>query len=447
MTNSLALRLLLTTVLALAMVFAILTLGIGYLLHQHPDLLDAHSLQEEADMLIRGLRFDPAGRPVSITIPNQAQWLYTALPDDTKYRLLDTRGRPLLSSEPGGQALSPAGKPFDPALRQFEIRIAGHALSVHTFDVGPPHNRYLLQVAGSLRLGDVLRRVFTMQAEKALTFNLSLALLIFAAVLFCVFHHMLKPLRRASQETEQITPRSLGVRLTLDSMPCELYPLIESFNDSLARLEKGFQVQQEFLAAAAHELKTPLTLLRAGIEMEDKLEDKSALLREADLMARHVQQLLQLAELSEIQNYQFAPTTLASVAEETVGYLQRRAAMAGVEIELILEQKPDSTLADASAVFVLLKNILENAILHTPQQGTVRVLIREGEIRICDQGPGIQPQHLPHLFTRFWRAPGNRYDGAGLGLAICLEIAQAHGWLLQAINNDEGAIFKLRWRA
>jgi signal transduction histidine kinase len=300
-----------------------------------------------------------------------------------------------------------------------------------------------LQTAGSTRLGDFLRRGFILQAIKALKFNLGVAALIFTFVLLHMFRRALKPLRRASRETERITPRNLGARLSLHDMPSELRPLIESFNQTLARLETGFQVQQVFLAAAAHELKTPLTMLRAQIELEDALEDKLTLLREVDLMARHVQQLLQLAELSEIQNYQFSPTSLAAVARETVDYLRRRADTAAVEVEFADDGAGPMVLADAGALFVLFKNILENAILHAPAGGRVSVRIDAGRVRIADDGPGIRPEHLAHVFTRFWRAPGSRYDGAGLGLAICREIAQAHGWRLLADNSGHGAVFTL----
>ncbi|PMS35049.1 histidine kinase/DNA gyrase B/HSP90-like ATPase [Trinickia symbiotica] len=86
--------------------------------------------------------------------------------------------------------------------------------------------------------------------------------------------------------------------------------------------------------------------------------------------------------------------------------------------------------ADRSALFVLLKNLVENAINVSPVSGVVVLTIEQASIRVEDEGPGIRLEHLPFLFDRFWRAPESQYDGAGLGLAICREIAVAHQWRL-----------------
>ncbi|WP_144107549.1 sensor histidine kinase [Paraburkholderia sp. BCC1886] len=91
---------------------------------------------------------------------------------------------------------------------------------------------------------------------------------------------------------------------------------------------------------------------------------------------------------------------------------------------------PPTMKADRNALFILLKNIVENAINATPSGGIVIVSLDDDSIRVSDEGPGIKPEYLPHLFDRFWRAPDSLHDGAGLGLAICREIANEHDWRL-----------------
>nr|WP_249176307.1 ATP-binding protein [Burkholderia cenocepacia] len=86
--------------------------------------------------------------------------------------------------------------------------------------------------------------------------------------------------------------------------------------------------------------------------------------------------------------------------------------------------------ADGGALFILLKNLLENAINASPSGGVVVLTVLDTAIHVEDEGPGIRREHLPRLFDRYWRAPDSRYDGAGLGLAICREIAEAHQWKL-----------------
>jgi signal transduction histidine kinase len=89
-------------------------------------------------------------------------------------------------------------------------------------------------------------------------------------------------------------------------------------------------------------------------------------------------------------------------------------------------------------LFTLLKNLLENAIQHSPPGGIVTLSVSAERLSVLDQGPGIPAEHLPLIFDRFWRGATRREEGAGLGLAICREIALAHGWHLEARNHERG---------
>ncbi|MEI8633142.1 HAMP domain-containing sensor histidine kinase [Vibrio sp. PP-XX7] len=126
-------------------------------------------------------------------------------------------------------------------------------------------------------------------------------------------------------------------------------------------------MQQEFLATAAHELKTPLALIRGQIEMEDNLSPSShaTLLGDVDYMARQVYQLLHLTEVSEEQNYQFKIVDVNQVIEDVTRYLQRYAAHRNIVLHTHLPSFSIPVNADESALFILLKNLVENAILHT----------------------------------------------------------------------------------
>ena len=92
---------------------------------------------------------------------------------------------------------------------------------------------------------------------------------------------------------------------------------------------------------------------------------------------------------------------------------------------------------------MLLKNLVENAIQHSPIGGIVAVTHDPDRVSIRDEGPGIADDELPNLFTRFWRGPTRRNEGAGLGLSICSEIAAAHKWELTARSTGSGAEFML----
>jgi two-component system sensor histidine kinase QseC len=223
-------------------------------------------------------------------------------------------------------------------------------------------------------------------------------------------------------------------------MPAEVVPLIDAFNAALARVERGYQLQQEFLATAAHELKTPLTLMRGQLEL-DGVADRALLLKDVERMSRQVHQLLNLTECSEQHNYVFDQLDANPEVADAAVQLQRLASRRSVRIDVVRSAMPMPLQADRSALFVLLKNLLENAILHSSAGTDIRVIVGDGRILVQDQGCGIPEADLPMLFQRFWRGAHRRDEGAGLGLAICHEIALAHGWRLSARNAFGGAEF------
>ena len=219
-------------------------------------------------------------------------------------------------------------------------------------------------------------------------------------------------------------------------------PVIDAFNLTLDRLENGYIVQRAFLAGAAHELKTPSALIRAQIDLE-ATTNREVLLHDVDLMARQVNQLLHLAEASETQNYVFEGIDLAAVTEDVVDYLRRLSEHREVYVDIHCVPSIPALQADRGALFMLLKNLVENAIQHSPIGGIVAVTVDTDHLCVRDEGPGIGAGELPKLFTRFWRGPMRRNDGAGLGLSICREVAAAHKWELTARSTGHGAEFIL----
>jgi two-component system, OmpR family, sensor histidine kinase QseC len=191
-------------------------------------------------------------------------------------------------------------------------------------------------------------------------------------------------------------------------------------------------------------LKTPLALIRAQIELQEgNAEERAALLGDVEYMSRQVQQLLLLAEASEVHNYSFTQVRVQEVTHEVIAFLQRMAEAARVQLTVSYEHADVSWKADRGALFTLLKNLLENAIQHAPAHTFVSVQLQQDAIIVRDLGPGVSNEQLPLLFARFWRGPHRRDIGAGLGLAICQEVAVAHGWKLSAERAEPGLRFRL----
>jgi signal transduction histidine kinase len=445
--HSLATQLLLTYVGALLLTLAVIAGGLWFLVGRNQALMTRFDLVNETNLLKDSLQFDSGGHPVGLVLPNDASWIYEALPSDLKYRLLDANGRVVLTSDSSNDALAPADAVFDPSTTQFEFRSGGHRLNVRTVPIARGAATYYLQAASSDRFAALARTVGSLLFVRTTLQLIVISIIVFSIAVFFTLRRVLKPLREASDAAARIEPRNLSARIVVRHVPLEFAPVIDAFNLALDRLEHGYRVQQSFLEATAHELKTPLALLRAQIEMEG-CDDRGTLLRDIDQIARQVHQLLHLAEVSEDRNYRFESTDVAAVAENVVDYLRRLAERRTIYLDLCCPfTEGNSVQADPSALHMLLKNMIENAIEHSPSGGVVAVVVESDQVTIRDEGPGIPEADLPHLFTRFWRGSTRQTVGAGLGLAICKEIVTAHHWHLSARNSGRGAEFVLGFAA
>jgi signal transduction histidine kinase len=385
------------------------------------------------------LRFDAAGHPNSV----YPDWLFRALPEDLKYRVLNESGTVVLSSEAASQPLVPNAKGSDGTRVDFSMTDNGQGFSGLIVPVTRNGATYYVQMAVSDRVAEFSRsRLSRLLIADNLEVTL-VSILLFGVAMYYTSRGILRPLREASSAAAGINPRSLSARIDTRNLFTEIAPLAEAFNLALDRIEKGFRNQQEFVAGAAHELKTPLALLRAQIET-DSGADRRSLLPDLDLISRQVHQLLQLAEVSEDRNYSMEPTDAVEISHDVVRFLARLAERRKVQIEVCDSRDGGAgreLRADRGALFTLLKNLAENAVQHSPQNGVVLVTVLDTEIAVRDEGSGIPAEDLPKVFSRFWRGSARRDEGAGLGLAICQEIVLAHGWRLSVRNTARGAEF------
>jgi signal transduction histidine kinase len=256
----------------------------------------------------------------------------------------------------------------------------------------------------------------------------------------------LRPVDRLVDEVEAISDgRSLHRRLAALDTGDEFARLASTLNAMLARLERNFLSLRRFTADASHELKTPLTVLRSGIERAithpkvapEVLEVLDETLAEVNRMAETVDSLLMLARADEgrvpLHLEPMDIRDLLGEVAETAGILGEQAR---VEVTVAIPDRPVMIAADRARVRQLLLNLLTNAIKYTPARGLIDIdSVVAGDqvsISVRDSGIGIAPGDLPHIFDRFWRADQARSrtgerPGVGLGLAISKWIAEAHG--------------------
>jgi two-component system, OmpR family, sensor histidine kinase QseC len=443
--HSLAAQLLCTYVAALILTTCCIACVLWFGFSQQASVTTQAQLRKATDLIHRSIRFDSAGFPV-LSLPSDLSWVFHDFAADLKYRVIDVSGGVIISSESDAAALAPPGQPFDSTRGSFMLASGGETLYVRTEPMVHGTATYYIQVAISQRLAGFARSLSArLRVSDTVRFALASVALFTVAVYFTL-RRVLMPLRETSAAAAHIDAHNLSKRLSTRNLPIDFLPVVDAFNLTLDRLEKGYDVQRAFLAGAAHELKTPLALIRAQIDMEAS-SNREILLRDLDLMARQVNQLLHLAEASETQNYVFESVELGAVAEDVVDYLRRLAQIREVYVDIRCASRVPALRADRGALFMLLKNLVENALQHSPTGGVVAVTIETDHLCITDEGPGIAAGDLPKLFTRFWRGPTRRNDGAGLGLSICKEIAAAHKWGLAARGTGNGAEFTLSFRA
>lgn len=442
--SSLSFKVLLAYLIGVVLSILLMTLVTLWLMVYQSGFVSGADVGELTKEMAGKLRFDEAGRPTGFTADrDDLAWVYDSLKQETAYRVLDEAGQTALVSVAGDAFWQPDDATRKRQLGHFEFERDGLLVHGATAVVVHEGQTWYLQFAVSARFFQLMHHGFALPFMGVGIILFSLVLLfVFGISTYITLGHTLKPLRQVSEAAAAISPRSLHARLAVERVPSEITPLVNSFNQVLDRLEQGYTSQREFLATAAHELKTPLALIRAQIEVEDKNELRMALLNDVTHMARQVQQLLLLAEVSEVQNYQVTDVDVSDVASEVIRYLKPMAE-AGT-VQLMLEHDPGVIWrADRAALFTLLKNLLENAIQHAPEHTQVQISITAEQLQIRDWGPGVSEDQLPRLFVRFWRGAHRRDHGAGLGLAICQEIAQAQGWTLSAHRGKPGLCFQL----
>jgi signal transduction histidine kinase len=408
------------------------------------DLFEEIGVSEYAESIGEAMEFDAAGQPFGVALPEMS-WLFSSLGGEVTYRVLDDTGAVKLSSEPGAPPLVGTAQPLELGEYNFVFERAGIAMHGGTEIVERNGRNWYIQFATSERLSALMRSYIGEPLfSRSAAFFFVAALLVYFVVMRYTLRLILKPLNDASTIAAGISPGNLGTRLQVRGAPREMQPLVANFNAALDRLEANYRLQQEFLSSAAHELKTPLALIRGQLEIGIDDANRQQVLQDVSRMGRQVHQLLHLAEASELQNYRFAPVDARSLVNEVASYLERLATQQDVRLSVDVSSAITFPRADRGALFTLLKNLVENAIQHSPAGGTVRVRADANAISVSDEGPGVAAEDLPNLFTRFWRGAHRRDLGAGLGLSICREIATAHGWEIQARPGKSGMAFELK---
>jgi signal transduction histidine kinase len=265
---------------------------------------------------------------------------------------------------------------------------------------------------------------------------------------------MTRPLREMARASAKMAQGDYGHRVHTTSRD-EVGELARAFNRMSGDLAQLERLRRELVANVSHELKTPISALRAhlenlldGVEQPDRAT-LQVMLAQSERLSRLVEQLLDLSRLESGDiPFDRSAVDLAPVVEQVVSEVHV-GAPGRVSVRQDLPPDLPRVWADRERMHQVLFNLLDNAVRFTPAGGTVTVSgARRGvrvQVRVADTGPGIPKEHLPHVFERFYRVDQARSrgdGGTGIGLAIARSIVEAHGGRIWAESEEgEGSVF------
>lgn len=257
-----------------------------------------------------------------------------------------------------------------------------------------------------------------------------------------IVRRTLAPVRKVSEAVAAIHPTAAEARADISALPAEVLPLGQAFNSALDRVTEAYRIERDFAADAAHELRTPLSVLQLRAEEATDPVLRTRLLAQIDHVRSIVERLLLIAELEANAPNPAARVDLRQVAEEQVAAIAALVLAKGQSIAVTGLDRA-IVAGEAERVGRALAALLENAVRHTPGGTSIEIQVEAAAIHVRDDGPGIGGVDERELFRRFWRRDRRSGDGSGLGLSIAERIMGQLGGSVRVRRNDPGVTFTL----
>lgn len=304
--------------------------------------------------------------------------------------------------------------------------------------------------------------------ERSILFD-ALGILLFvivagSCVAYFLIGHYTKPVQQLSAHMKEMSPNTLSDSIEIEGGGEEIQELVKSFNQMTEQLDEAFAMQRRFSASAAHELRTPITVLRTKLDVFKKKKreqheyDELVTTMETyiDRLSSIITDLLEFAETSELGEAE--DVSLDSVIKTVVDDLESVAQNNMVNVQVNVQPKVQSETqtfivkGNTNLLYRALYNLVENAIRYNHKEGSVNITLeirgQEGVIIIADTGVGIAPEQRELIFEPFYRVNKSRsreFGGAGIGLSLVKTILKRHGASITVSeNNPQGSVFAIR---
>ena len=379
-----------------------------------------------------------AGRPLVIRSAGRPREQYSKAYRRYVYAVIDDAGHVLFSSRKDQAPIFPSDHRRSD-VEFLETRSGDRNISDASLRKDVNGRIFWIQVVEEVAHDDVLIDNVVTNFFQEVGWITVPGLLLLLATDIVILRRAVQPLLRASNRAEHIGPAQIDVRLPIDNVPREILPLVIAVNRALDRLEQGFRWQRKFTADAAHELRTPLAILRTRIETLPDQRAAETLYRDVEGMSRVVSQLLDAAELETLVVDPNERADLQAVCAEVAAFVAPLALAQEKSIALSGAEGPVWIKGNEEMLRRAILNLAENALKHTPKGTDVEIVVGEtGSVSVLDQGAGVANANRERIFERFWRGDRQRAGGAGLGLSIVKHVVEAHGGAITVENRPTG---------
>ena len=378
----------------------------------------------------------------AVDLPEAARTMLAYDEIDHTWFSVEDRGHVLIGSpgipSSGFNAVTYAdGRAFDAVYEGTQVRVAA---------VGAPCagcEHVVVLVAETM-----LKRQRANRVVQWLLIPLGLMLVITCSAIYIAVRRTVRPLESIAEQWNRQAHASLRA-IPADDLPHELTPFATALNDLLSRIREILVRERMFAAAAAHQLRTPLTALRLGMARarnSPDLESTRAVLDElmvvTERTGRLVQQLMLLGRLDPESRADIdrSPVDLRDVARDVCNLFGEVALEQHVDLELQVPPNAVMVIAQSDLLVEALANLIDNAMKSAGRKGQVLVAVIETPLalRVCDSGPGIKPSERKLIFERYARGARPRWEGTGLGLAIVHDVALLHDATVEVTDGELG---------
>ena len=431
----------------ISVVSAVVLIAIAYSqIDRTLEILRDQTVEQQAQSIASNLKFDKTRNRVTLDLPPDLRRFYARAGDTYQYIVRNESGARLFTSpstfgEYFPEELNEAkNKPFDfigSHGRKYVGFTAVSSIADKEIYIQVAQTKELANIFSDKILDDFIKRL----ALVGIPFYLCLI-----AVIAATLRHGLAPLHLAAKEVSEINVSNANIRINEEDVPSEILPIIRGINLALSRLEKSINEQQELTENVAHELRTPLAILKTHVDLLDKNENTQKIADDIDDIIKIMNQMLDATRLDYADTIKMGKVDLADVLSQACQDFfplfiraDRKLVVKGTHSPVLIQGNKD-------LIYRAICNLLDNALEYSPSKTPIEASLEDYTIKIKDYGKKIPESRRKAIFERFRKdnSPTVQKSGAGLGLSIVKKTAELHGGFADLeTTKEKGNIFRM----